>query len=110
MKSKKTVFKNAVFYGRVSTEEQASHGYSLEMQKKQCEEWNQRRGNNRAQGNPFGYPYQDKEKQHDNTENSPVKYGNHGTADQNPLAAFKAEIQREHMTNNRTAACNQHTQ
>ena len=39
MTVKKTNSKIAVFYGRVSTEEQANHGYSLEMQKKQCEEW-----------------------------------------------------------------------
>lgn len=35
----KTNGKIAVFYGRVSTEEQANHGYSLEMQKKVCEAW-----------------------------------------------------------------------
>lgn len=39
MTAKRTNSKIAVFYGRVSTEEQANHGYSLDMQKKQCEEW-----------------------------------------------------------------------
>ena len=39
IKNMKRNLKTAVLYLRVSTEEQANHGYSLEMQKKQCEEW-----------------------------------------------------------------------
>ena len=31
--------KKAVYYGRVSTEEQAVNGYSLDMQKEKCIEW-----------------------------------------------------------------------
>ena len=31
--------KKAVYYGRVSTEEQADKGYSIEMQKERCIEW-----------------------------------------------------------------------
>ena len=31
--------KKAVYYGRVSTEEQALNGYSLDMQKAKCIEW-----------------------------------------------------------------------
>ena len=31
--------KKAVYYGRVSTEEQALTGYSLDMQKEKCLEW-----------------------------------------------------------------------
>lgn len=31
--------KKAVYYGRVSTEEQAINGYSLDMQKEKCIEW-----------------------------------------------------------------------
>lgn len=31
--------KKAVYYGRVSTAEQADSGYSLEMQKDKCTKW-----------------------------------------------------------------------
>ncbi len=39
LKARDRMVKKAVYYGRVSTEEQALTGYSLDMQKEKCLEW-----------------------------------------------------------------------